>query len=251
VSTVPLELFGDKFRLVGTLGKLANIVAEVGEIDKVAEGLLKAFVTGDPLEFERKFKPAFTARPTARLILATNNPPRFSDKSDGVWRRMIPLPFTVQIPPSEQRPGMDKPAFWIASGELPGIFNWAFAGLHALRKARRFTVPPSCCAAGEKMRTESNPARLFLQEHYQAGSGVIATADLYEGYVEWCRKNGHHPLAEVGFGKEVYRLFKSVKEGKEPKGASGKRRRTYVGLVRVEGADEPDEGSIWDVQAPF
>jgi hypothetical protein len=49
VSSVPLEMFGDKFRLAGTLGKFANIVPEVGELDKVAEGQLKAFVTGDPL----------------------------------------------------------------------------------------------------------------------------------------------------------------------------------------------------------
>ena len=52
VSSEPLEMFTDKFRLYNTLGKLANITAEVGELDKVAEGLLKAFVVGDPMSFD-------------------------------------------------------------------------------------------------------------------------------------------------------------------------------------------------------
>src|SRR5262249_54524254 len=129
VSTVPLELFADKFRLAGTLGKLANLVAEVGELDRVAEGQLKAFVGGDAMEFERKFKAAFTARPTARLVLATNNPPAFSDKSDGIWRRMLLLEFGVQIPEEERVAGMDSVGWWAEAGELSGVLNWALAGL--------------------------------------------------------------------------------------------------------------------------
>src|SRR5262249_16909631 len=144
VSTVPLELFGQRFRLAGTLGKLLNLMAEVGEIDKLAEGQLKAFAVGDPMEVEKKYKQPFTARPTARLMLARKNPPQFSDKSDGIWRRILYLPCTVQIPEPEQVKGMDKPDFWGASGELPGILNWALAGLHDLRTQGYFTVPESC-----------------------------------------------------------------------------------------------------------
>ena len=49
VSHVPLELFGDKYRLISTLGKLANVVPEIGELDKVCEGFLKAFTSGDAM----------------------------------------------------------------------------------------------------------------------------------------------------------------------------------------------------------
>src|SRR5262249_48658904 len=154
------ELFGDKFRLVGTLGKLANIVSEVGELDKVAEGYLKQFVVGDPMTFEEKYKPAFTARPTARLMLATNNVPRFSDKSDGIWRRMILLPFVIQIPKSEVIHGMDKPEWWQERGEMPGIFNWALHGLADLRNEGRFSIPQGCGTALDEVRLECNPARV-------------------------------------------------------------------------------------------
>jgi P4 family phage/plasmid primase-like protien len=230
ISTVPLELFGDKFRLAGTLGKLANITAEVGELDKVAEGQLKAFVTGDPLEFERKFKAPFKARPTARLVLATNNPPQFSDKSDGLWRRMLLLKFTVQIPEAERVAGMDSVEFWQKTGDLPGMLNWALAGLHALRQAGRFTVPAECQEDVERLRTDSNPARRFLQEYYQAGAEEIPTADLYKAYRDWCSSNGHFALAEGGFGKEVSRRFPSVTRRRL--GPVANRYWAYCGLER-------------------
>jgi P4 family phage/plasmid primase-like protien len=233
VSTVPLELFGDKFRLFGTLGKLANITAEVGELDKVVEGQVKAFVVGDAMEFERKFKQPFTARPTARLMLATNNAPQFSDKSEGIWRRALLLPFSVQISDSERIIGMDKREFWQNLGELPGILNWALAGLHALRTQRDFVVPASCREALNKLRIDSNPAKRFLLEHYSPGDGDVRKAQLYQEYVDWCKSHGHHALAEVGFGKEVKRTFPAAKDGKTSSHTTGRRENTYTGLSRL------------------
>ena len=127
----------------------------MGELDKVAEGQLKAFVSGDLMEFEYKFKTPFSAKPTARLILSTNNPPMFSDKTDGVWRRMLLLRCSVQIPESERVAGMDSVEWWRDAGELPGILNWAIAGLVQLRKQGRFIVPAEC---QEEVRT---PPRRF------------------------------------------------------------------------------------------
>lgn len=87
VSHTPLEAFGLRFSLMPTLGKLANIASEVGELDRVAEGFLKSFTSGDRMQFERKFKEPIEAIPTAKLVLATNNRPRFSDRSGGLWIR--------------------------------------------------------------------------------------------------------------------------------------------------------------------
>jgi P4 family phage/plasmid primase-like protien len=240
VSTEPLELFGDKFRLVNTLGKLANITAEVGELDKMAEGYLKAFVVGDPMTFEQKFKPAFTAR----LMLATNNIPRFNDKSDGIWRRLILLPFVVQIPKGEAVKGMDKREWWRERGELPGIFNWALAGLADLKKEGQVSIPQSCQAAADEIRLKCNPARLFLKENYQPGSGHVFKQSIYQRYSEWCKERNYKPLADRGFGKEVKREFHSVRDGKQrrnPKLPTSTRENCYEGLTE-KSCDHEEEG---------
>lgn len=237
VSSVGLELFGDKFHLAETLGKLANVVPEVGELDRIAEGQLKAFVAGDAMLFERKYKQPFTARPTARLVLATNNPPHFSDKSDGIWRRVDLLRFTVQIPPGERRPGLDKVEFWEQSGELPGILNWALAGLADLRREGRFVVPDHCGSDLRELRMDSNPTRRFLTERYEAGSGATPTLEVYERYKGWCQQTGHRQVSDTTFGKEVVRAFPMVE--RKRRGPRHARYWAYVGLqLRVE---EPTE----------
>ncbi|HTK77109.1 MAG TPA: phage/plasmid primase, P4 family [Gemmataceae bacterium] len=229
VSAVPLEAFAQRFALTTTLGRLANIAAEVGELDKAAEGVLKSFTSGDRMLFDRKNLQPVEAMPTARLILATNNPPRFADRSSGIWRRMLLVPFRVIIPESERVYGMDKPAWWEASGELPGILNWSLAGLHDLQQRGRFTEPSLCVEELQQYREESNPARMFLIDHYKAAEeGLVKTADVYEGYRKWCEQNGYRPLGDRSFGKEVHRAFPSTR--RQRLGGRLERHWFYVGL---------------------
>jgi putative DNA primase/helicase len=105
VSQVPLEMFGQRFQLTPTIDKLANICAEVGEISAVAEGVLKQFTAGNRMYFDRKGIPGIERYPTARLILATNNRPRFRDRSMGIWRRILLVPFRFTVPPTKQDRG--------------------------------------------------------------------------------------------------------------------------------------------------
>src|SRR5205085_1528607 len=74
VSRVPLEIFGERFQLTATLGKLANISPEVDNV-RLSEGIVKQFVAGDPIYVDRKGLPSIQFKPTARLVVATNNRP--------------------------------------------------------------------------------------------------------------------------------------------------------------------------------
>ena len=231
-SHVPLEVFGERFQLTPTIGKLANICSEVGELDKVAEGFLKSFTSGDTMQFDRKHKPPIQSVPTARLVLATNNRPRFSDRSGGLWRRMILMPFRIVIGADDPSRvyGMDKPAWWESSGELPGIFNWALIGLDRLRRQDRFTASKVCEAAIAEYRTENNPARMFLAETCNESPGSeTPCGQIYQASRAWCQSSGYSPLADRSFGKEVRRVFPNA-ERREIRG-DGARFYVYLGIV--------------------
>lgn len=235
VSTVPLEDFGRRFAMAQTLGKLANISAEVGELDRTAEGTLKAFVSGDRMTFERKGKDPFTARPTARLVLSTNNIPRFADRSEGVWRRLRLVPFNRRVPEAERVPGMDKPDWWLRTGELPGMLNWALEGLRRLRANHmQFTESAACRIALEAHRLESDPCRAFLLEHYIADKEAkpIAVDEVYRHYQRWCEEGGHRaPLSKPKFSREVRRVFHLDDSRPQRFGQSGVQ-RAWFGLAR-------------------
>ena len=241
VSHVPLEFFGDKFRLISTLGKLANIVAEVGELDRVAEGFLKSFTAGDSMQFEQKFKPTVDAVPTARLALSANNRPRFSDRSGGLWRRMILIPFGVTIPVERQIRGMATAEWWREQGELPGILSWSLQGLLRLKDQGRFTESQTVTDAVDDYRRESNPARTFLQENYHANpTGWTPAEDVYSEYRQWCETNGYRPLAAATFGKEIRRVFPAAKRTRTRDGGS----RTW-GYSGINSAAVVGGGPSW------
>jgi P4 family phage/plasmid primase-like protien len=212
-SHVTLEKFANRFDLTDTLGKLANLCGDMGEIDRVSEGHLKSFVSGDRMFFDRKGISGMNCVPTARLIFNTNNRPRFSDKSSGIWRRLILIPWRTTISKAERIIGMDQVTWWQNSGELPGIFMWAVIGLHRLQAQKAFTYSPVVEEEIAAYRREVNPAREFLLEHVEANpigsedSTFIPTRILYGAYRRWAEEQGNQPLSSPVFGKEIVRVF--------------------------------------------
>lgn len=218
VSNVSLEEFGGRFDLASTLGKAVNIAADVGELDKVAEGKLKSFTGGDAMHFDRKGVDPISARPTAKLMCAWNNRPHLRDRSSGLWRRMILVPFDRQIKASERVRGMDRPSWWAGNGQVPGMLNWALVGLHRLLEQGDFTRSKRCDEAFAEYRLESNPAAEFLSEYLEVAEDkykqdpddYVLSARLYELYRFWCGKLGFYPLASRTFFKELNRLYSNA-----------------------------------------
>jgi putative DNA primase/helicase len=209
ISNLPLEMFGAPHDLIVTLGKLVNLTSDMGDLDRVAEGMLKQFTGDDTMHFNPKYRQPFSAKPTAKLVIAANTRPPFRDRSEGVWRRLIILPFRTSILPEKQNPDLTDEL----TTELSGILNWAVAGGYDLRRRRRFLESAVGIEAKEEFRLESNPARRFLMEHCRAEvSGEELTTLLYQAYAGFCKEHGFKPLNETHFGRELHRVFPQVKK---------------------------------------
>lgn len=222
VGNVSIEKFGDKFALASTMGKMVNISGDAGHIDSVAEGVLKMFTGGDVMEFDRKNREPEKFRPTAKFMCAWNTRPVIKDKSQGVWRRMILLPFQREVEKHMRVAGMDHHEWWIKSGETSGILNWALAGLHRLREQGDFTETDVSRRAVEEYRVDSNPAFEFLCDHLIEGEehSMIECKDLYQWYTSWCRSTGHKPCSDRNFGKDVKRKFPKTSRRRVRDGSS-------------------------------
>lgn len=235
-SHLPLEMLGKDFVLLATAGKLVNLVEEVGEVDKVAEGVLKSIVGGGTITIDRKYQSTLEFHASARMVVACNNLPRFTDRTDGVWRRIQMVPFLAKIQPDERVLGMDKPDWWTATGELPGMLNWALEGLRRLRKTGRFTGSFVCDTAKARYKEECNPAETFLRGNYhEAPSGVVIKSDLYRRYREWSNAYGYRALSEGPLGKLLFQLFKKAETGQRRLGAGGQRVQVYTGIAEGDG----------------
>lgn len=230
-SSVPLSQFGDRFALGPTLGKIVNLTSESSHIiEEQAENVLKSYVSGDPFTFERKFREPVHAVPTAKLMIATNALPRFNDRTLGVWRRILLLPFDRTFSEREQVKGL---AALIIGEEMPGILNWAIAGLHELNRAGGFSMPAKCGDLLEDYRRDSDPSRAFLLENYTYSPdayGVLAD-QLYRSYVAFCEANGYRPVGSRLFGRQVHRIFPQIDRTRKGRGAD--RVYLYAGLMET------------------
>lgn len=203
VSHVPLDKLNGEFRLGEMAGKLANICGDKSYMDKADEGLLKQLTSGDLVQVNRKYKEPITLRPTAKLIFATNFLPPISDRSDGIWRRLIVLPFLERIAPSE----MDIYRSERLRDELPGILNWAIDGAIDLITYGRFVDCAVCIEARDGHRVNSDPFQQFVDEATTLGADrSVLVANLYQAYRDYCESTGQKPTAQPKFGARVLEL---------------------------------------------
>jgi putative DNA primase/helicase len=173
-------------------------------------------------------------RATAKLVVAANSRPKFLDSSEGLWRRLVAIPFRVVIPEAHQ----DKHIASKLLEELPGIFNWALIGLQRLQSRGVFTESELVRQAVAAYKLESNPARLFLTEYgLEAApeSEFVVFPELYAAYVHWCIANGHKKIRpSTEFGKEVTAMFPdSETKQRTVHGARGVRVRTGLRSIRL------------------
>ena len=227
-SQVPIARFDNPFALIGTLGKILNVTTEgVGLIEELAETTLKSFTSGDRMTFERKFRDAVSDVPTAKVMICTNDLPRFNDKSQAIWRRILLVPFNKTIPDEVQIKDLAEQL----KSELPGILDWAIEGLQNLNAAGRFTMPADSKVMLEEYRRDANPARTYLLENYQPTNNgeYVLCETLYREYAAWCKDRNYHPLSDRSFGKEVRRAFPDVERKRT--GGRDAREWAYDGLV--------------------
>jgi len=225
ISAVGLERFANSFGLYPTLNKLANIVADLEHIDKVAEGKFKEFVAQDDMQFEKKHSDSFTAKPTAKLMISTNTLPRFRDRSNGVWERIILIKCLYQVPKYKRDDKLPQKM----KAEMAGIFNWALIGLKRLYKTRYFTNSKQIEIWGKEFKQEQNHASCFLKENYVFDINAEEhTVTAYQSYSGYCKDRGYIPIGESNFGKEVFKVFVNAK--KRERQVDGKRYYVYAGL---------------------
>ena len=92
-SHIDLSNFDDGTSLVSLIGKLVNIADDVDAMYIEKSKNLKTMASGNTISTRPIYSKPITLRNTATLIFTTNEPPYFKDKSNGIIRRIVIIPF--------------------------------------------------------------------------------------------------------------------------------------------------------------
>jgi putative DNA primase/helicase len=236
-----LEVFANRFALDATVGTLLNISGEAHKLSPAIEGIIKQIVGQEPITIDRKNKSQLNFLPTVRLMITTNKRPSFVDTSDGIWRRLLILPFKVQVPEEKRILNLGHKLF---ASEASGIFNWALTGYHRLHANGRFTIPDIMVETIQEFRNEDSPLREFLQDTLAPSSGGrVEKSSIYRCYVRWAERSKEKVMTEGEFGKAMKGIFPRVRTVRNAP-SEGNRRRSWEGLEWIGRENCPDEGEM-------
>lgn len=167
--------------------------AESGQGKKLDESLIKQLTGGDRISARFMRGEWFEFEPEFSLLLSTNHAPRIDGRDGGIWRRVMVLPFEVEIPEAEQ----DKQLAAKLRGELSGVLLWAAQGYLDYVEAGRQLEPPSAVrAANAEYQQREDALGDFLSECLEGEGQRVTLGELYDAYARWCDSSRERALTK-------------------------------------------------------
>lgn len=202
-------------------GKRLIMAAESQEGARLNDSIVKQLCSTDAIFAEKKYKDPFSFIPSHTLVLYTNHLPKVSASDDGIWRRLIVIPFKNKMTgPNDIKNFTD--VLLEKSGEY--ILHWIIEGARKVI-ADDFIIktPASVEAAISEYREQNDWFQQFLDECCEINpKAKESSSDLYRTYVNFCKENNEYVRGTGDFTaaleKNKYRKLMS------------ERKRYYVGL---------------------
>lgn len=174
--------------LMPLVGARVALASEPEEGDRLQEGMIKEMTGGEPILVRQLHSDFIEVRPYFKLTISGNYKPDIRGTDDGIWRRVLLVPFDVQIPEAERDEKLiDK--LW---EERAGILNWLIEGLVAYLEGG-LQEPAQVLEATRDYRADSDPIGSFLGECCVVSGDsedFLSARELIDGFNLWQDQRG-------------------------------------------------------------
>ena len=185
-------------------GRRLVIASETEEGMRFSTSVIKQLASTDPVAAEKKYKDPFHFEPTHTLVLYTNHLPRVGAMDEGIWRRLIVIPFGAVF---EGEKDIRNYGAELAEKAGPAILAWMMEGARRVI-AEHFVIekPPVVRAAIQSYRDENNWLSHFLEECCETGGGYEArSGELLARYRSYCLQTGEYQRSTTDFYAAIER----------------------------------------------
>ena len=190
-------------------GRRLVAASETDESIRLSEATVKDLTGGEPITARRMREDFWQFTPSHTFVLSTNHKPAIVGTDNGVWRRVLLVPFDVTIPADEQ----DQELTTKLKAEWPAILAWAVRG--CLDWQRDGLKPPKDVQKATKSyRTESDTIAEFIDECCKVANGdEVKASELYAHYRYWSAGRGEQALTSTMFGLRMSERYEKKKSG--------------------------------------
>jgi putative DNA primase/helicase len=184
-------------RLAVLRGRRLVVSAELEEQARLAEATVKMLSGGDTISARELYGHRFNFKPSHKVVLVTNHPPRVHGTDHAIWRRLRVVPFSVVIPPTDQdmalrRRLVEEDGAAVLAWLVEGARRWHHEGL---REVEAVTT------ATEDYRRSEDIFGAWMSECTVVLERRVRTKviTLWNSWKEWCDQAGERPGRQQDF----------------------------------------------------
>ncbi|WP_394689036.1 phage/plasmid primase, P4 family [Hoeflea sp.] len=214
------------------------------------ESLIKTLTGGERIPVRRLQQEFIEVIPQFKIVMVGNHKPVIRDTSDGIWRRVLLVPWEIQIAADQ----VDRRLPEKLRAEADGVFAWLVEGaLDYLTLG--LGVPDKVTAATSEYREDSDPIGAFVR------AGCLVTGhehdsstpdDICVGYANWAAREGQPEFRKSTLMRRFPDYARKQWEGADGMMHAFRKHKSsttrYVGIkvrdeyLRVRGEGGPDGG---------
>lgn len=155
--------------------------------ERFKESMIKSLTSGEPVAVRALHSDFVFIKTYFKMTISGNHKPEIRGTDDGIWRRVLLIPFDVQIPEAERDPDLGE-RLW--QKERDGVLAWMIDGLvDYLQGGLR--IPDQVIQATDGYRKDSDPVGAFLTEcAIMDGDDFILSKDMIDAFNFWLEENG-------------------------------------------------------------
>jgi putative DNA primase/helicase len=164
------------------------VAQEVQRGRRWEESKLKTLTGGDMMSARFMRQDYFDFMPTFKLFIVGNHKPRLDIVDEAMRRRLLLVPFAVQIPPAERDPDLSRKL----ESEWPAILRWCTDG--CLEWQRIGLSPPAAvCDATAAYFDDQDTLQQWLDDCTADGGPDAFTrlSVLFSSWKDWCEARNH------------------------------------------------------------
>ena len=197
-SHVDIANFDDGTSLTSLIGKVVNVADDVDAIYLEKSKNLKTMASGNTVGARAIYSQPITLKNTATLIFTANEPPVFKDKSDGIGRRLLIIPFENKV--KERIYNLDE--LLSTDNAKSYILNLALQGAKRIYDNKLDLSPSETITGATKQYYLDNDSVMaYLNDYPAINNNPVST--VYEAYEEYCEDGNLKAVSRSKFTRRL------------------------------------------------
>jgi P4 family phage/plasmid primase-like protien len=213
VSNITLQnIADDKFMSADLDGMSANIFTDLGHNELRNTGKIKAIVSNEGIQVQRKHQQGFKLKPYCKLLFSCNRFPKVFDQSQGFFRRWIVIKWERNFDGDPQRDEGLKQKLNTNQEEKNLVFSCLVRLANRLHRVGKFSHTVDWKIIQREWNENADPLDGFATNYIIDSENSKTKRETYQFYKEIMFEKGETPLGIGQFSKAFTEYYEEDRD---------------------------------------